>query len=205
MLTFEYADAERKAILANNDPVTASVILGERLTTDPEFYNALHGRELAPGVHIQNPGPDASKMVDKLIKNVQGAAQYYVDGMQNPKRDPVAAALKAKGKYANKVQEAIQNDSYAKGVRNQDYAAAVQVATADGGSAFVNGVTKRQAKITKVFTDLAPRLGAVSQAIQSMPQDTDAQREQRLIATRRAMIQVGKARKGISGGGVGLG
>jgi hypothetical protein len=42
------------------------------------------------------------------------------------------------------------------------------------------------------------------QAIQAMPQDTEGQREARLLAARRAMIAVGKSRKGISGttGGV---
>ena len=51
------------------------------------------------------------------------------------------------------------------------------------------------------MADLAPRLGAVSQAVQAMPQDTDAQREQRLLAARKAMIAIGKARKGVGGGG----
>ena len=198
-MDFATADAIRQGMLANPDPVAAAVELGDRLATDPEFYAALHGREIAPGLHIQNPGPDPARTAEKLIRRAQSAGADYVAGMQAPKRDPVQAAVRAKGKYADRVQEAIRNNSYERGVRNQNYAEAVQIATSDGGSAYTAGVAKRAAKIQRVHADLMPRLGAVSQAIQAMPQDTEGQREARLLAARRAMIAVGKSRKGISG------
>lgn len=203
-MDFQTADSIRKGILEGNDPITASVLLGDLFTQDPAFYEALHGRELAPGITIQNPGPDPARMTEKLVRRAQGAAGDYVSGMRNPRRDPVAAAKRASGKWANRVQEAINNRSYEKGVGKQDYAEAVRIATEDGGSAYTQGIAKRESKIARVYQDLAPRLGAVSQAIQAMPQDTEAQREQRLLAARRAMIALGKARKGITGAGVGI-
>lgn len=198
-MDFETADAIRRQILATLDPVAATVELGERLATDPDFYAALHGQEISPGIHISNPGPDPAKTAEKLVRRAQGAAADYVDGMKNPKRNPVEAAVRAEGKWASRVQEAITNKNYGKGVRKQDYAEAVAIATGDGGSAFTAGVSKREAKIRRVHADLMPRLGALSAAIQNMPQDTDAQREQRLLAARKGAIAIGKARKG--GGG----
>ncbi len=203
-MDYSEASAIRDRILEDNDPITGAVILGTRLANDPDFYAALHGRELAPGVHIQNPGPDGARMAEKLIRRAQGAAQDYVEGMANPRRDPVQAAVAASGKWANRVQEAIQQGAYAAGVRSQNYGEAVQIATADGGSAYTQGVAKRSQKIQRVMQRLAPLLGGVSQAIQRMPQDTDGQREARLIAARRAMIAVGKQFRGGGGaGGVG--
>jgi hypothetical protein len=199
-MDFETADAIRRQILAGPDPIAAAVELGELLVSDPDFYAALHGREIAPGVHIRNPGPDSAKTSAKLIARAQAAAADYVDGMQNPKRNPVEAAKRAKGKWASRVQEAITNNAYEKGVGKQDYGEAVRIATEDGGSAYAAGVSKRAAKIQRVHADLMPRLGALSQTIQAMPQDTDAQREQRLLAARRGAIAIGKARKGIGGG-----
>lgn len=196
-MDFETADAIRLQILSNPDKVAAASELGERLVSDPEFYAALHAREIVPGVHISNPGPDPAKTAEKLVRRAGAAAADYVDGMQNPKRNPVEAAVRAEGKWANRVQEAINNKSYGKGVRKQDYSEAVRIATEDGGSAYTSGVSKRAAKIARVHADLMPRLGAVSAAIQSMPQDTDAQREQRLLTARKMMIKVGKDRKGI--------
>jgi len=195
-MDFETANAIRLQMLANPDPIAAALELGERLATDADFYAALHAREIAPGIHINNPGPDPAKTAAKLVARAQSATADYVDGMKNPKRNPVEAAIRAKGKYASRVQEAIANNNYEKGVRKQDYSEAVAIATGDGGSAFAAGITKRQAKIARVHADLMPRLGALSQAIQNMPQDTDGQREQRLLAARRGAIAIGKARKG---------
>lgn len=198
-MDYQTADAIRQEILSGNPPEVAAVILGQRFIDDPEFHQALHGREIAPGVHIQNPGPDPARMTERLLRKVSGAGQDYVTGMQNPRRDPKAAALRAEGKWANKVQEAITRKSYGAGIRNYDQAEAVSIATGDGGSAYTAGVAKRAAKIARVHQRLAPLLGGVSQAIQAMPQDSDGQREARLIAARRAMINVGKQLKG--GGG----
>ncbi len=192
--------AVKQEILDNNDPVTAALMLGEMFTSDPEFHAALHGQEIALGVHIQNPGPDAARMTEKLIARAQAAAADYVHGMQNPRRDPKAAAIRAKGKYASNVQKAITEDRYAKGIQAYDQAEAVAIATGDGGAAFTSGIAKRANKIARVHQRLAPLLGAVSTAIQNMPQDTEAQREQRALATIRAMRNVGKQMKGIATG-----
>ena len=199
-MDFETADAIRLQILSGPDLVANAVALGERLATDPEFYAALHAREIAPGIYINNPGPDPAKTAAKLVARAQAATADYVDGMQNPKRNPVEAAVRAEGKWASRTQEAIANKAYGKGVRKQDYSEAVRIATEDGGSAFAAGVSKRAAKIARVHADLMPRLGAVSAQIQQMPQDTDAQREQRLLQARKMMIAVGKSRKGIGVG-----
>jgi hypothetical protein len=198
-MDYKTADAIRRQILASGPPEVTAIILGQRFIDDPDFHAALHGREIAPGVHIQNPGPDPARMTERLLRKVSGAGQDYVSGMQNPRRDPKAAALRAEGKWANRVQEAITRKAYGAGIRNYDQAEAVTIATSDGGSAYTAGVAKRAAKIARVHQRLAPLLGGVSQAIQAMPQDSDGQREARLIAARRAMINVGKQLKG--GGG----
>jgi len=199
-MDFMAADAIRQRILAGPDPIAAAVELGELLATDPDFYAALHGREIAPGIHINNPGPDPAKTAAKLIARATAAGSDYCDGMRNPKRSPVEAALRSEGKWEDRLRAAMANKSYGKGVRRQDYSDAVAVATSDGGSAYSSGVSKRAAKIQRVHADLMPRLGALSQAIQNMPQDTEGQREARLLAARRGAIAIGRARKGGAGG-----
>ena len=195
-MDFQTADAIRNRILAENDPITGTVILGTMFVNDPDFYAALHGREIAPGVHIQNPGPDPSRMTERYLQGVGNAGSRYVEGMQNPRRHPVEAAKRAKGKWAQRTQEAITNNSYEKGVGRQNYAEAVEIATRDGGSAYVSGAQARAGKIGRAFTRLAPLQGALSQNIQNMPQDTEQQREARLIAARKGMIAIGKQMRG---------
>lgn len=198
-MEYPEAAAIRDQILQENTPEDAAIILGDLFSDSPEFYAALHGQEIAPGVHISNPGPDPARMTRRYISGVSATPDRYVEGMQNPRRNPVEAAIRAKGKWANRVQEAIQRDSYAGGVRAQDYTEAVRIATEDGGQAFVAGATKREAKVSRVYSRLAPLLAGVSQAIQAMPQDTDAQRSQRLLKARELMKNVGLQLKGRGG------
>jgi len=195
-MDYETANLLRRRVLDENDPLTAASLLSDLFANNPEVYDALHHREIAPGVYISNPGPDPQQMTARYLQGVSQAGSRYVEGMKAPRRDPVQAAIRAKGKWANRVQEAIQNNSYEAGVRSQNYAEAVDIATADGGAAFTSGATKREGKVGRVFQRLAPELAGVSQAIQNMPQDNDAQREQRLLAARRLMIQVGRRLKG---------
>jgi hypothetical protein len=131
-------------------------------------------------------------MAEKYARKTQAAASDWVSGVQNAKANFRDAAIAAGGKWASRVQEAVQQDKFRKGMAQVDVAEAIQTATSDGGSAYTAGVQKRLPKVQRAFGRLAPMLGAVSQTIRNMPQDTDAQREQRLLAARRAMIEVGK-------------
>lgn len=200
-MDFEQADAMRQQILADPDPMSRADRLTRLFQEHPDVYNALHMQPGPSGLTINNPGPDAELMAGKYLRNTQGAAQSYVEGMQRPRRDPKAAALRAAGKWKNRIQEAVQHGSWEKGIQRADYQEAVATATADGGQAYVQGVAKREPKIRRVFQELAPHFAGVSQAVQAMPQDTDAQRTARLVAAKDLMKQVGRRRRGIGTGG----
>lgn len=143
-------------------------------------------------------GADPSRMLAKYMRNTANAAQSYVDGINNPRRDPKQAALKAAGKWGQKTAEAISQGRYAAGVQRADYAAGVAAATSDGGAGYVAGISKRETKIATAFQRVAPLLNNVSNQIQAMPQDTEQQREARLLAARRLMIKVGQQYRGQS-------
>jgi len=199
-MDFNSANTLRQRILdETRDPMAAAAALTELFEQHPEVYDALHMQPGVSGLIINNPGPDANLMTEKYLRNTQNAGPSYVAGMQNPRRDPKAAALRAKGKWKDRMQQAIQHDTWAKGIQGADYQEAVRIATEDGGAAYTSGIQKRAGKVAKVFTELAPHFAGVSQAIQNMPQDTDGQREQRLLAARRGMIQIGQRRRGIGG------
>jgi hypothetical protein len=199
----DYESAQALVDEISRDPniPRSAIRLGQLYTERPEVFEALHNREIAPGVRKNNPGPDASHTAAKLVRNAQAATQDYVRGMQNPRRDPKTAAVAAKGKWAERLQQAIQNDSYGKAVARYDLGEAVAIATGDGGAAFASGIAKRQAKIERVHAQLMPQLGAISQRIQSLPQDNEGQRTQRMIQNLESMRALGRARKG-GGSGV---
>jgi hypothetical protein len=64
----------------------------------------------------------ASTSQQKYVNNTGNAGQSYSDGINNPRRDWLAAATAAEGTWATSVQAAITAGSFGKGL-NQDSAA----------------------------------------------------------------------------------
>lgn len=67
-----------------------------------------------------------------------------------------------------------------------------------GGGGYTGGIEARKAKIIGKIEKLRPQVLALAETIDKMPQDTDAQREARMIAARRGMIQVGAKLRGLA-------
>lgn len=198
-LTYDEAqglNADLRNMIDGLDPVAAFHAIADTFDGSPGLYAAMHVANPETGVTLRNPGPDAGAMAEKYGRKVAQAAPDYVRGVQNPRASFKQAAIAANGKWKNRVQEAVQQDRFASAMGKVDEAEAITMATSDGGAAYTAGAGKRQAKVNRVFGRLAPLLGSVSTAIRQMPQDTDAQRAQRLLAARQLMIEVGKRMKG---------
>lgn len=140
--------------------------------------------------------PTGDQMAEKLIRRATQAGDDWVKGVQNPSADFKEAGIRAAGKHKTRTMEALNEDRYRKGLAKVDVNEAIDTAVRVGASGYSAGVQAREAKIKRVMSDLSPRIAAVKRAIDAMPQDTDAQREQRLLAARKNMIEVGKARRG---------
>src|SRR5260370_13440158 len=63
----------------------------------------------------------ASSSKQKYVNNTGNAGQSYQDGINNPRRDWLAATTAAEGTWATSVQAAVSNGSFGKGI-NQDSA-----------------------------------------------------------------------------------
>jgi hypothetical protein len=199
-LTYDQAQgvkADLRAMTEGLSPEDVFNALCDTWDGEPGLYEAIHVPNPETGVTLRNPGPDGSRMAAKYQRNVAAAGTSYVEGVQSPARSFKQAAIAAAGKHTQRTMEALQEGRFAKAMANVDEQEAITNATSDGGAAYTAGAAKRQAKVLRVMTKLAPMLGAVSQAIQSMPQDNDAQRAQRLLKARELMLQLGKRYKGV--------
>ena len=148
---------------------------------NPGLYEAVHRTDPATGMTIQNPGPDAAAATEKYLRKTAQSAPDWVRGMLNPKANFKDAAMAAAGKWANGVQDAVNNDRFRTGMGKVDVQAAIAVATSDNGAAYNAGIGKRKQKVADAFARVMPALGAVSQQIRQMPQDTPADRAQRML------------------------
>ena len=133
---------------------------------------------------------DANTWATKMITRVKNAAGDWETGVANPRRSPTAAMKAAAGKWKSNMQKAITEDRWAKAVSTLTDEAIKNAAAKVGGGKFVDGITAREEKIRAAIAKLAPKVAAVSARIQNMPQDTDQQRESRMVENLRAMRAV---------------
>jgi len=179
----------------------------ELLDTDPVAFflglAELRGRGQDPkeiGIIPQNPVTkkvkDATRWADQQIKNAKDAADDWLDGVKNPSRNPVEAALAANDKRVDRLTESIKNKKWEKNLGKVSASDIIDVATKLGSSVYSNGVAARDAKIKKRVAELQPLVQSVSDTIQNMSDKTDADREKRLLTARKLMIAVGQKRAG---------
>lgn len=142
------------------------------------------------------PVLDASAWIDKMIRRAMSAGDDWLKGMENPSADPKAAAIKAAGKYKQRTTESLNEDRWAKGMARVDTDAALATARKVGAAGYAAGIEARREKIAKRIQELQPKILALKNKLDAMPVDTDAQREQKMIAARRGMIEIGKQLRG---------
>jgi hypothetical protein len=181
--------------------------LQELLDKDPvAFFHALaemyqSGQDpKAMGIIPSNPVTKKVKSPDRWAKqqveNAVAASKDWLDGVKNPSRNPIEAALDKKDKWVDRLTTAIKDDKWAKNLKKVSPSDIVAVAEKLGTRVYEDGVTARTDKINKRVGELQPLVQAVSDTIQAMPDKSDSDREKRLISARKLMLEVGKKRAG---------
>jgi len=84
---------------------------------------------------------DASTIANKWATRAGAATQDYTQGVQNPRTSQSAAAVAAKGVWADSVAQAAANDQYAKGVQKAGDAKWQAGVAAKGSVRYQPGVT----------------------------------------------------------------
>lgn len=154
----------------------------------------------AEGITPHNPITKKVKSADRWasqqVESSVASASKWLDGVNNPSRDPIAAGIEADDKWKDKMAQAIKEDRRKKGLQKTSAAELIAVANSLGSGVYSSGVTARTAKIRKTVAELQPLAQSVSDSIQGMSDKTDADREKRLLTARKLMIQVGAKRRG---------
>jgi len=180
--------------------------LAELLLKDPvAFFNAIaelrqSGQDpvemgIIPGNPVTKKVKAADRWAKQQIDNAVAAASDWLDGVKNPSRNPIEAALAAKDKFVDRLTQAIKDGKWEKGLAKSSLAEIQEIAGKVGTGAYSTGVSARESKIRRVVGELQPLAQAVSDSIQAMPDKTDADREKRLLSARKLMIEVGKKRR----------
>lgn len=124
---------------------------------------------------------NATNMANKWKAGVQNGTAAYLDGVSSTEKNPIQLAIDAAPKWAQKVQEAAANGSYAAGfagMTKSDW----QAAAKNGASKFAGSAQAGMTNFMRYASAAAPVLAEISREVASMPNLTEADADARMLA-----------------------
>ena len=167
----------------------------ELAATHPELLPGF-GPEKGNPVTLSPRIPLAADMATKMVANATNAAENWLKGVMAPRKSAVGEAKAANAKYKTRMTESIADDRWVKGINAIDENQMYAIIQAGGSGVFSSGIQRRQAKIQAKLEKMRPLMLALAGTLDAMPTATDQQREAKMIAARRGMIEVGKRLRG---------
>jgi len=164
------------------------------LAQHPEKYQHLQERKVGNPITLGPRVISAADWAKKQIERAQGAASTWAANVLAPRKDPVEAAIRADKKRKDKLDAAEKAGKWLAKMKKVDKDEMVETIKAVGSSGYSAGIGARTRKISRVVGELQPMTAALADAIDKLPEETDAQREARLLAARKGMIAIGLAR-----------
>ena len=137
--------------------------------------------------------PTAQEVTAKWKQRTAAAAQDYADGVAKTDKDPTALAIAAGPRYLANVQQAFNSGKWANGLRRvgkQGWQAAVAT---KGAQNFANGVNNAEGKVADAFGRLLAFEQNLLNTVGGMPNVTDTDRENRMLAWVRGMRTYSKS------------
>jgi hypothetical protein len=116
----------------------------------------------------------------------------YIDGIKNPKADPIERGIATEAKYAEETRKAIDQKRRAAGLAKTDMATWYKYSASIGADKLVDGVVKREEKVAKFIQAFQPMLTSHLGKIDALAEATDSDRENKMLENLRGL----KALKG---------
>ena len=169
----------------------------DQLDNNPDLVKELtsekQGNPITLGSRVISP----EEWARDQVKRASDAASKWLSHVKKPRKDPIKAAIAADAKRTNKVKESLELGKWKKAMAKVDEDLMFAIIDKRGEAAFRSGIEDRAAKVESRVKELQPMVTALAVAIDAMPDATDADREKRLLAARRGMIEIGKKRRGL--------
>jgi len=155
-----------------------------------DFENREFGEAPAP-----NPGSPTPQRVispedavERMIRSVQSVGRAnYLQGIRAPKRSPIQASIAADEKWKARMQEAMSEDRRKKALETVTDDEWLVMAETVGADKLVDGVVKRKHKVERFWKNWQPLLEQHLRKIDEMPNESDADMEQRMLENLRGL------------------
>lgn len=136
---------------------------------------------------------NAQAVATKWVQRTSAAAQDYAQGVAQTDKDPTALAVAAGPRYIQNVQAAFNSGKWANALRSVGAAGWKAAVATKGVANFSTGVSAAESKVATAFGPLLAFEANLQGTVASMPNVTDTDRENRMLAWTRGMRQYQKA------------
>lgn len=133
---------------------------------------------------------DPAKSADKYKRKTAAAGPDWLEGYQNPKKDPQKAAAASELKWENNLKAAMTAKRFSKNVLAYNPNEAIANAEAIGLDNYTRGTGQRIAKVQRKMVLLAAAQTKIDAVLDTMPNGTPAEREARALYQMREMAKV---------------
>lgn len=123
----------------------------------------------------------AEERADKLIRRGGEATEDVVRGIERMKETPGAAAKRAKERYRSAVLKALEDGTWDAGHESYSLPEFKERAIPKIRERYASGLTAARPKIVKAQEELIKLDETIARGLGGMPQDTDQQREARML------------------------
>jgi hypothetical protein len=131
---------------------------------------------------------DANAVLSKWKSRTSAAQSDYVSGIETTTKDPVSAAIANQARLKTNFNQAVDTGKWANNLRAVGKAGWVRLSVAKANN-FSNGVNNADEAFLAGFGPLLQFENSLQQQIDSMPNVTDTDRENRMLAWVRGMRQ----------------
>ena len=129
----------------------------------------------------------AEKWVEKQLARVRVAGGDFKDGVLAVTENPAAKALAANAKRVAKIQESIAKKTWETKMSKVSLEDWKGKASTVGADRFISGVEANVDKIEKFVRGFQPKLSSLAASVNSMPETSEAERDNRVLAMVRGL------------------
>ena len=133
--------------------------------------------------------PSAQAVATKWVTRTSAAAQDYAQGVAQTDVDPTQRAIAAQGRLRSEFIAAIDSGKWAQRLQAVGKAGWQQAVASKGVQNFSTGVAAAEQKVAQAFGPLLSFEQGLQSTIQAMPNVTDADRNNRMLAWANGMRQ----------------
>jgi len=165
---------------------------------NPEAMRELSKGKMGNPITLAPRVPSPDEWVADMTESAKAKSAKWLKRTLTPRKDPQKRALEAAGKYKSKLEEALAAGKWEKAVAAYDLDVRQRIIEATGEGGFRAGIDRKKVKAQKAIEEIQPLVLALAETLDKMPVVTDADREAKMLAARRGMIEVGKKRRGLA-------